>query len=123
MAASSVRLSASGVEMSGFGAPALTAMPTPELARVTALPAAILSCFCKASMPARLSTTTSAVSPPSMRLTSIGAVPQVTASVWLALSNCVKSCSAALRTPMVLKMTSSAMRGGILLAYRYIAWE
>ena len=35
----------------------------------------------------------------------------------------LKQRAAQLRTPLVLKTASSAMRGGILLAYRYIAWE
>jgi hypothetical protein len=56
-------------------------MPTPELASVTSEPGAILPCFSKVSIPARLRIKTSAVSPSSMRLTSIGAVPQVTASL------------------------------------------
>ena len=103
LTASSVRVSASGVEMSGAGAPALTASATPELASVTSEPSAILPSWLKPSMPARLKITTSAVSPPSMRLTSIGAVPQVILSVWpLAFSNCGTSSSTGPRTPIVL---------------------
>src|SRR6516162_3577884 len=78
-ALSKVCLRAAGVDMSGFGAPALTAMATPDPASVTSVPDKIFPCLRNVSMPARLRISTSARSPASMRATSIGAVPQVTA--------------------------------------------
>jgi hypothetical protein len=89
--------------MSGFGAPALTAMATLDPASVTSEPDRTFPCLSKASMPARLRIKTSARSPASMRATSIGAVPQVTASrLPLRFSNSRNNSSAALRTPMLL---------------------
>src|SRR5579883_2365644 len=61
--------------MSGFGAPAFTAIATPELANAMADPTTILPCLLRLSSPARLKISTSALSPLSTRLTSIGAVP------------------------------------------------
>ena len=48
-AASTVLLSASGVLMSGLGAPAFTPMPTPDRATSTLLPGTTLLCLTRSS--------------------------------------------------------------------------
>ena len=62
-ACSSARVSASTVLMSGFGAPARTAMPMLDRARSTRLPATTRPAFASSSMPAAAMITTSARSP------------------------------------------------------------
>ncbi len=62
-AASSVCLKASTVAMSGFGAPARTASPTPDWAISAALPATILPSPTSWSMAGRVMIATSAVAP------------------------------------------------------------
>src|SRR6516164_5836112 len=66
LAASRVCLSASGLDMSGLDAPTLTTTAVPAPASITAEPGAILPSLIRASMPARVRTRTSAVSPDSL---------------------------------------------------------
>ena len=64
---SSRRMKAAGEPMSGFGAPAFTAMPTPEAARSTRVPAASTPFAVSASIPSAVRIAASPASPPAMR--------------------------------------------------------
>jgi len=123
LAASSVFLSASAVEISGFGAPALTAMPTPELASVVSVPARSCQACSKRRCGAAEDHHVRGVAVLDALDQHRCGAPSDGELVAAGLVKLRKQLFAALRTPMVLKTTSSAMRGGILLAYRYTVWE
>jgi len=68
LAASNARFSASGVEISGFGAPLRTATATLERARAASDPGASLPALARPSMALRGPSTKSAASPSCTRL-------------------------------------------------------
>ena len=106
-AASSVRLSASGVEISGLGAPLRTATPTLERARVASEPRASLPALSKPSMALRGASTKSAASPSCIRFTMATPSPNAMLTLWpLAISNCGTNssttlCSAIVESPLI----------------------
>src|SRR6266581_422105 len=76
----SVRFSASGVPMSGRGAPFLMPMPTPERAIEAREAASTLPCFARSSIPALVRTARSKASPPSIWRFKAAASPKVMTS-------------------------------------------
>src|SRR5262249_5824760 len=94
LASSSVFLNASVLEMSGFGAPFFTAMPTPERASAALVLASTLPCLARSSMPAAVPMATSNAAPFSIATLSSAAVPSVSATLCsVAFSNCGTSSS------------------------------
>src|SRR5579864_7992629 len=100
-AASSVFFSASGVEMSGRGAPCLMPTPTPERAMEAREAPSTLPCFARSSMPALVRMARSKASPDSMSRLSTPARPHFTVilcPVWR--SKAGASSSSAAFTPL-----------------------
>src|SRR5438128_407707 len=114
-AASRVRFSASGVEISGLGAPLRTAMPTLERARLTSEPGASLPALSKPSTAPRGASRKSAASPSWTRFTIATPSPYAMLTLWpLAFSNCGSSSSATLCSAIVerpLTSAATALRG------------
>src|SRR6266702_5889812 len=107
----SARLNASTDEISGRGAPSLTTTPTPTLASVARVPAAILSFLASSSMAAGVRTATSNASPPSIRLTSAPTVSLSTVTLWpvfFSKSGTIAS-TTCLNAPAVSTFTSAAV--------------
>src|SRR5262245_30189193 len=77
LAASSALFSASGVEMSGFLVPLRTAMPIPELAISTRLPAVTTPRLTRSSIASAVRITRSQSAPASISFTNAAAAPQV----------------------------------------------
>src|SRR5258708_1315128 len=96
----SVRLSASGVPMSGRGAPFLMPMPTPERAIEAREAASTLPCFARSSIPALVRMARSKASPPSIWRFKAAARPKVMTSLFpVARSKAGASSSSASLTP------------------------
>ena len=74
-------MKASGVEISGLGAPFFTTTAMPEFAKTASLPVLALLSSVRASRLCLVKTITSAVSPACTRLTRIAAVAQVISSL------------------------------------------
>ena len=117
VAASSVRLKASTVEMSGFGAPRRTASPIADRARSTRDPATTRPCCTKRSRASAATMTTSMASPLASRASiEVAPVPIDVASVtrrcpsrrW---KSAASSRYAAVNAPEVMTWRSSAARG------------
>src|SRR5882672_1331582 len=99
-AASSVRLSASDVPMSGRGPPFLMPMPTPERAMGAREAPSILPCFARSSIPALVRIATSKASPASIWRLSAAARPKaITSLLPVSRSNAGASSSSADFTP------------------------
>src|SRR5689334_10638333 len=110
LAASSACLSASGVAMSGLLAPLRTAMPMPERAKSTRLPATTLPRPISSSIASAVRTTRSAAAPLSSSFTKPAAEPQViTGLVPMAPSNCGASSSITVLSPLVQRTFIAAL--------------
>src|SRR6266849_3365848 len=107
----SVRLSASGVPMSGRGAPFLIPMPTPERAMAARAPASSLPCFARSSITAAGSMARSKASPASIwRFRAVASPKAITSLCPVSRSKAgASSCSASL-TPLEAMTLISAAR-------------
>src|SRR5712691_9094131 len=110
-AESMVRLNASGVPMSGRGAPFLMPMPTPERAIEAREAASTLPCFARSSIPLLVRMARSKASPPSIWRFKAAARPKVMTSLFpVARSKAgASSCSASL-TPFEARILIWAAR-------------
>src|SRR6267143_3533384 len=118
----SVRLNASGVRMSGRGAPFLIPMPTPERAMAARAPASTLLCFARSSIAAAGSMARSKVSPASIWRFRAAARPKAMTSLCpVSRSKAdASSCSASL-TPFEARTLISAAEMEVVASMAAIA--
>src|ERR1043166_8756228 len=109
-AASSVRLSASGVPISGFAAPLRTAMPMPDDAMSTRLPAAALPCLTRSSIASAVRMTRSHFVPPSTSFMRAAAGPHTTSIFPCVRSNSGRRSSINVFTPLVQRSFTGSLR-------------
>src|SRR5712691_7391979 len=107
----SVRLNASGVPMSGRGAPFLMPMPTPERAIEAREAASTLPCLARSSIPLLVRMARSKASPASIRRFKAAARPKVKTSLFpVSRSKAGASSSSASLTPLEARILISAAR-------------
>ncbi len=112
-AASTAALNSSTVPIAGLGAPVLTATPMPTRARFTTLSPTTRPSAANGLSPPGVSTSTSNVSPPLMRLTSAPAVSLSTTTLWpVRASNAgTIATTTCLKAPVVRTLMVSAHAG------------
>ena len=105
-----MRLNASTVEISGFGAPARTPTPTPARAKSVRVVAASLPAFASSSMTFPFDMARSNAAPPSICCFTAGPPTNVIETLWpLTCSNCgMSSCSDGLMAPALRTLISAA---------------